>query len=66
MDAVNAPPPFNIFHVNGNVAVPKISPTSEIPIKIKIKPTKTILINAQLLTMYLKSILDNFQVVFKF
>ena len=66
IDSTKTPPPFNIFHVNGRVAVPKNCPNSDKPIKIRIRPTKTILIKAELLIIYLKSVFDHFQVVFKF
>ena len=66
IEAAKIPPIFNIFQVTGSVGVPKISPISDKPTIINTKPTNTMEIKAQLLTIYLKSIFDNFQVVFKF
>ncbi len=66
MDKEKTFPISNIFQVTGNVAVPKIFPISDKPTIINTIPTRTIEIKGQLLIMYLKSIFDNFQRVFKF
>ena len=66
MEAAKIPPIFNIFQVTGNVGVPKRVPISDNPTNINTNPTNTIDTKAQLVTIYLKSIFDNFQVVFKF
>ena len=66
MDNEKTFPIFNIFQVTGKVGVPKISPISDKPTIINTNPTKTIEIKGQLLIMYLKSILDNFQSVLRF
>ncbi len=62
----NTLPIFSIFQVTGKVGVSKIFPISDKPTIIKTKPTKTIEIKGQLFTIYLKSMLDNFHIVFKF
>ena len=63
---VKGAPALSIRHVLGNVAVPKIFPSSNNPTKFNNKPTRTIEIKGQLLIIYKKSIFDNFHNRLKF